>query len=71
MVSSPCKGCIEREPHCHSVCPYYKEFKEKLEEDNRRIKEYKEKTSRYNPPSSKHKSNRKKGIRWNDSFEEG
>lgn len=47
---SPCKGCIERFTACHDKCENYKAWKSRLEELNKRRKEYKEKPFvQYNP----------------------
>lgn len=32
MRSNPCKNCPVRKVGCHSWCPYYKEFKQRLNE---------------------------------------
>lgn len=46
----PCKGCEERYPGCHSKCEKYKEWKSRLDEVNKRRKEYNERPFvKYNP----------------------
>lgn len=37
---SPCKGCADRHEACWGKCEKYKAWKEKLNEINRRRKEY-------------------------------
>lgn len=31
MPTSPCKGCEERHPHCHSACERYQTYRSELE----------------------------------------
>ena len=46
----PCKNCIERHSACWGGCEKYKAWKSRLDEINRRRKEYKEEPfARYNP----------------------
>ena len=30
--TAPCKDCLDREPHCHSNCPKYLEWKTEIDE---------------------------------------
>ena len=47
---SPCKGCTDRFAACHDKCEKYKAWKTRLEELNKRRKEYSNKPFvRYNP----------------------
>ena len=46
----PCKGCAERYPGCHDNCEKYKAWKSRLDEVNKRRKEYESKPFvKYNP----------------------
>ena len=46
----PCKGCSERYPGCHDNCENYKAWKSRLDEVNKRRKEYESKPFvKYNP----------------------
>lgn len=46
----PCKGCPDRRTACHDSCDGYKEWKRRLDEVNKRRKEYEAKPFvRYNP----------------------
>lgn len=46
----PCKDCTERFTACHDKCEKYKEWKLRLDEVNKRRKEYNEKPFvKYNP----------------------
>ena len=46
----PCKGCNERFTACHDKCDKYKEWKSRLDEVNKRRKEYESKPFvKYNP----------------------
>ena len=40
---SPCKNCEMRSIGCHSVCKYYKTYRENLDNFNSKIKEEKNK----------------------------
>lgn len=33
MPASPCKGCEERQLHCHSGCERYREYRSQLEKN--------------------------------------
>ena len=47
---SPCKGCSDRYTACHDKCEKYKEWKSRLDEVNKRRKEYEAKPFvKYNP----------------------
>ena len=47
---SPCKGCTERHEACGGKCEKYKSWKSRLDEVNKRRKEYNEKPFvKYNP----------------------
>lgn len=47
---SPCKGCTDRFTACHDKCEKYKAWKTRLDEVNKRRKEYNEKPFvKYNP----------------------
>lgn len=47
---SPCKGCADRHEACWGKCEKYKAWKEKLNEINRRRKEYEARPFiQYNP----------------------
>lgn len=41
--NAPCKECEERQVGCHSTCELYKEFRQKLDERNRKIEDGKRK----------------------------
>ena len=46
----PCKGCAERFTACHDKCEKYKAWKSRLDEINKRRKEYEAKPFvKYNP----------------------
>ena len=46
----PCKGCKERHEACWGKCEKYKEWKSRLDEVNKRRKEYEAKPFvKYNP----------------------
>ena len=46
----PCKDCKDRYPVCHDKCEKYKEWKSRLDEVNKRRKEYNERPFvKYNP----------------------
>jgi hypothetical protein len=46
----PCKGCAERFTACHDKCEKYKSWKSRLDEVNKRRKEYEAKPFvQYNP----------------------
>ena len=46
----PCKGCTERHESCWGKCEKYKAWKSRLEEVNKRRKEYNQKPFvQYNP----------------------
>lgn len=40
MVRVPCKGCKNRQVHCHETCEIYAAYKEDIAAANRRRKEY-------------------------------
>ena len=44
-TKTPCFGCANRAPMCHSVCNAYKEYKRDLLRRNRAIREEKAKES--------------------------
>ena len=47
---SPCKGCEERHEACLGKCEKYKEWRKRLDEVNKRRKEYNSKPFvQYNP----------------------
>ena len=47
---SPCKDCTGRFPACHDKCEKYKAWKSRLDEVNKRRKEYNQKPFvQYNP----------------------
>ena len=47
---SPCKDCTDRFATCHDKCEKYKAWKSRLDEVNKRRKEYNEKPFvKYNP----------------------
>ena len=47
---SPCNGCTERHEACWGKCEKYKEWRKRLDEVNKRRKEYNEKPFvQYNP----------------------
>ena len=46
----PCKDCTDRHTACHDSCGGYKEWKRRLDEVNKRRKEYEAKPFvKYNP----------------------
>ena len=46
----PCKDCTDRHTACHGSCDRYKEWKLRLDEVNKRRKEYNERPFvKYNP----------------------
>ena len=47
---SPCKDCVDRHTACHDKCEKYKAWKSRLDEVNKRRKEYNSKPFvQYNP----------------------
>ena len=47
---APCKDCMDRHTACNGSCERYKEWKLRLDEVNKRRKEYNEKPFvKYNP----------------------
>lgn len=32
--TAPCKNCLDREPHCHSNCSRYLDWKKEIDEQN-------------------------------------
>lgn len=44
---APCKDCVDRHEVCWGECEKYKQWKMRLDEANRRRREYKEKSIAY------------------------
>lgn len=47
---APCKNCVDRHEVCWGECEKYKQWKMRLDEVNRRRREYREKSLAYYNP---------------------
>lgn len=47
-IESPCRGCGDREPYCHSSCKRYKDFRELIDSKKAKIFAQKQVDSYFN-----------------------
>lgn len=62
MIEGPCKDCVDRRVGCHDRCEKYKQFKIDREDNNKKLKEYKEKSSRQKVRVARVKDIRGNGV---------
>jgi hypothetical protein len=58
LIKNPCKGCLERSPICHTVCPRYQVYEEtkRLDYDLRFAESERQRNSRI--PYGEHRRKR-------------